>query len=162
MSVIITIICLISALSLLTALSIIDLKTKLLPNKYVAGFFGSAIAFHAATQFQFIAPLDMFLGAIAGGGMLLAIRHIANKIYKRDTLGLGDVKLMGAAGVWLGIEHIFLALSLGALAGLIHGIIYGRYKKIDLSKLSVPAGPGFIFGIIIVGIIKFQMLITML
>ncbi len=153
-----TIACLISALFFLTLLSIIDFKTRLLPNKYVAGFFVSGLVFHAINKFQFTAPLDIFLGVIAGGGLLLVIRHIANKICKCDTLGLGDVKLMGAAGVWLGVEYIFLALSIGAFAGLIHGLIYGHYKKAKLSTLSIPAGPGFIFGIIIVGIIKFQML----
>ena len=157
---IITIACLISALFLLILLSIIDIKTKLLPNKYVAGFFITGIIFHAINKFQFITPLDMVLGVIAGAGLLLAIRHIANKIYKQDTLGLGDVKLMCAAGAWLGLEYIFIALSLGAFAGLIHGLMYGHYKKVKLSTLSIPAGPGFIFGIIIVGIIKFQMLIV--
>ncbi len=162
MDIIITIACLASALLFLALLFLIDLKTRLLPNKYVAGFFLSGLIFHAVNKFQFIAPLDMLLGIISGAGLLLIIRYIANKIYKQDTLGLGDVKLMGAAGAWLGFEYIFLALSLGAFAGLIHGFIYGRYKKIELSKLSIPAGPAFIFGIIIVGIIKFQMLITIL
>ncbi len=162
MTIIITIACLISAIFFLSLLSIIDLKTRLLPNKYVAGFFLSGIIFHVNTQFQFTLPLDMFLGVLAGSGLLLMVRYIANKAYGKDTLGLGDVKLMGAAGVWLGMDYIFLALSIGAFAGLIHGLIYGYYKKIKLSTLSIPAGPGFIFGIIIVGIIKFQMLVIML
>ncbi len=157
-----TIISLTSALFFLTLLTIIDFKTKLLPNKYVAGFFISAIALHIINKFQFITPLDMFLGIIAGGGLLLSIRHIANKICKCDTLGLGDVKLMGAAGALLGVEYIFLALTIGAFAGLVHGIIYGYIKKIKLSQLSIPAGPAFIFGIIIVAIIKFQMLINII
>ncbi len=159
---IISIVCISIALVFLGMLFVVDLKTKLLPNKYVAGFFISGVIFHTVNKFQFIAPLDMALGVIAGGGLLLTIRYVANRIYKIDTLGLGDVKLMGAAGVWLGMDYIFLALSIGAFAGLIHGLIYGHYKKVKLSKLSIPAGPGFIFGIIIVGIIKFQMLMVML
>jgi len=162
MTIIIAIACMLSALVFLGVLCVVDLKTRLLPNKHAAGFFVSGLIFHAINKFQFSAPLDIFLGMIAGSGLLLAIRYIANKIYKRDTLGLGDVKLMGAAGAWLGLEYIFIAISLGAFAGLIHGIIYSHYKKVKLSTLSIPAGPGFIFGIIIVGIIKFQMLINML
>ncbi len=159
MSTIIAIACIFSSLLFLALLFAVDLKNRLLPNKYVAGFFVSGVIFHIVSKFQFAAPLDIFFGGIAGAGLLLAIRYVANKIYKRDTLGLGDVKLMGAAGVWLGIEYIFIAISIGAFAGLIHGLIYSHYRKVKLSTLSIPAGPGFIFGIIIVAMIKFQMLI---
>lgn len=161
----ITITCLIAALIILFILSLIDLKTRLLPNKYVAAFFIIGLIFNINTKFYYTSPLDIVFGIIAGAGLLLAVRHIANKAYKHDTLGLGDVKLLGAAGVWLGLEYIFLAISIGAFAGLIHGLIYGYYKtkktgkKINFSKLSIPAGPGFIIGIIIVGIIKFAGLI---
>ncbi len=157
---IITITCIIAALILLLILAIIDLRTLLLPNKYVAGFFTAGLIFNINTDFYFTNPLDMSLGIISGAGLLLIIRHIANKKYKYDTLGLGDVKLMGAAGIWLGMDFIFLAISIGAFAGLIHGLIFGCYRarktneKINLSELSIPAGPGFIIGIIIVGIMK--------
>ncbi len=163
---VITIACLIAALAVLFVLSIIDLKTRLLPNKYVAVFFILGLAFNISTKFLFSTPMDIFLGVIAGAGLLLAVRHIANKAYKHDTLGLGDVKLMGAAGMWLGLEYIFLSISIGAFAGLIHGVIYKIYmtkktgKKINFAKLSIPAGPGFIVGIIIVAIIKFAGLVA--
>ena len=168
MTITITIACLVIAISLLGLLCVIDMKVRLLPNKYVAGFFLTGIIFHIATGFHFISPSNMALGMICGGGLLLIVRHFANKAYKRDTLGLGDVKLMGAAGIWLGVEHIFLAISLGAFAGLIHGLIYGYYKskktgkRISLATLSIPAGPGFITGILIVGVIKFQNLFILL
>ena len=36
----------------------------------------------------------------------------------RDGLGLGDVKLAGVAGAWLGLTTIFAALELAALTAL--------------------------------------------
>ena len=151
-----------AALFFLVLLALIDLKTRLLPNKYVAGFLVTGFFFHVLHAFRFITPSNMFFGMFCGGGLLLAVRYFANKIYKRDTLGLGDVKLMGAAGIWLGLDYIFLAISFGAFAGLLHGITYGYYikkktgEKIDFSMLSIPAGPGFIVGILVAGVIKFQ------
>ena len=165
MTITITIACIVISIYLLGLLAIIDMKTRLLPNKYVGGFFATGIVFNISTNFQFNTTLDMIIGMVCGGGLLLIVRHFANQAYKRDTLGLGDVKLMGAAGIWLGLDHIFLAISIGAFAGLIHGLIYGYYKakktgnKINLSTLSIPAGPGFIIGILITEVIKFAGLI---
>ncbi len=77
---------------------------------------------------------------------------------------MGDVKLIGAAGVWFGTDFIFLAIAFGAIMGIIHGITYVILIKIttgetiNFATLSIPAGPGFIIGIIFIGIIKFHTL----
>lgn len=150
------------AVGLLCILAVIDLRTKLLPNVYVYPYALLAIMFHGLTGFSNTTPDQILLGALCGGGLLYGIRLIANTIYKTDTLGLGDVKLMGAAGLWLGFDYIFLALCVGAFAGVVHGLIYIAFIKIKTGKLlklgtlSIPAGPGFIVGIILVGILKFQ------
>ncbi len=160
-----TIACIFTALFALTRLAIIDLKTFLLPNKYVGLFFVTGIVYHGfATDFTFITPTEAISGCIAGGGLLLLVRYFANKHYERDTLGLGDVKLMAAGGLWLGLSDIFLAISLGATFGLLHGVIYKFYtqrktkENIPLKGMVIPAGPGFILGIIIIGVFKFHTL----
>ena len=154
--------CLFFAAILLLVLSVIDLRTRLLPNKYVGGFLVLGIIFHVVSDFYFTPVQDAVLGGLAGGGLLYAIRFFANKMYKRDTLGLGDVKLMGAAGVWLGTQYIFLALCVGAFAGLVHGVFYAIYLRqktgeaVKFSTLSIPAGPGFIVGIVIAAILLLE------
>jgi prepilin signal peptidase PulO-like enzyme (type II secretory pathway) len=150
-----------ASLALMIKLVAIDLKTRLLPNIYVFPLFMLGLIFHALTAFIYDPPPQLFLGALAGGGLLYGIRAIANRLYQRDTLGLGDVKLMAAAGIWLGIDYIFAALSLGALLGVVHGLIYKVIHKartgenLPLQKLTIPAGPGFIAGSLIIALIKF-------
>lgn len=148
---------LLTALVLLGILAVIDLRIRLLPNVYVLAFFLCGIAFHFLLNFSFISVNSAGLGLLAGGGLLLAVRFAANRYYGHDTLGLGDVKLMGAAGFWLGSEGIFLAITIGAFAGLVHGVLHKMLfeKDTPLSKLSIPAGPGFIFGILSVGLYQF-------
>lgn len=164
MTSLLTIACILCALIVLGILAVIDFRTRLLPNKYVGVFFVLGIIFHALTNFYFADVMDLALGLVAGGGLLLIIRQIANRMHERDTLGLGDVKLMGAAGLWLGLNHIFLAISVGASAGLIHGVAYKFYQQrktgehVPLAGLAIPAGPGFIAGIIVAGLIKFSTL----
>lgn len=159
---ILALLCLICAAGLLLALAVIDLRTFLLPNKLVLPFALLGPAFHAATQFTYLDPAQIAAGGLVGYGLPFAIRLLANAWYKQDALGLGDVKLLGAAGLWLGPEGVLLALTAGAFAGLVHGIIYAILKavrtkqKISLHRLVIPAGPGFIAGIVLVAAWQFR------
>lgn len=159
---IIAALCLIGAIILLITLSYIDLKEHLLPNEMVLGLACCGFVFNLCMMFLYTDMIGMALGAIVGGGMLYVIREGANYIYQEDTLGLGDVKLMAAGGMWLGPEHILIAAAVGAFAGFLHGLGVAAYTvskakvPMQLSKLSIPAGPGFAVGLVAVAIYKFS------
>lgn len=159
--------CLIGACGLLVVLSAIDLKIRLLPNELVAGFATLGVVFHLTSLTRFVPLPSIVIGGLAGFLALYLIRMIANKLYDADTLGLGDVKLMGAAGLWLGIDGVLLAMAAGASAALLHGLIYGLWLskktglKPDFSRLQIPAGPGFAIGIIAVGVWQFSAVIPL-
>ena len=146
------------ALGILIALTIIDLRTWLLPDKLNLSLAVTGIAFHVATNFDILPPHDLLFGALLGAGLLYIIRMGGNAYYKQESLGLGDVKLLGAAGLWLGLEGTILAIVLGAAAGVVHGIIYAIYLSVknktgfSLKRLMMPAGPGFCVGIVLAGI----------
>lgn len=147
--------------ALLAALAYRDVKEYILPDYLNAALAMSFIIFHIITHWQLITPLQAVEGCLAGGGLLLLIRAIATKFYHEDALGLGDVKLMAAAGLGLGYPNIFMALSLGAFAGLLHGLCMGFLEKkrtshkIDLGRVNVPAGLGLTVGIAIVMVYQF-------
>ncbi len=149
---------LIAGVLTLITLSIIDLKTWLLPNKLNLLFAILGIAFHVSLHFTVFEPIQLIYGALLGAGTLLTIRFFGNKYYGQDTLGLGDVKLLGAAGFWLGIEGVVLAMTIGAFMGILHGIGFALHRAIEnkakpnLNRLMIPAGPGFCAGIVISGI----------
>lgn len=158
--------CVLSAIALLVALSVIDLKHWILPDELNFALGLSGILFHFATGYLILDIRFMLLGGVAGAGMLYVIRYFANRHYGRDALGLGDVKLLGAAGLWLGLDGVLQAVTLGALAGLVHGLVYALYLKsrtgapFSISNLSIPAGPGFAVGILIVGVYMFHAFIA--
>lgn len=153
--------CVAGACALLVALSVVDLRVRLLPNEMVLGFAALGIIFHFTTVTQYLSVTEMTAGAAIGFGGLYILRLLANRYYGADALGLGDVKLMGAAGLWLGPDGIALALMLGALAGLAHGgavaargAMHG--EAVSLSRLQIPAGPGFAVGIALTAAWQFR------
>jgi leader peptidase (prepilin peptidase) / N-methyltransferase len=151
---------------LLIILTLIDLRHFLLPDKYVFSFALCGLMFHASTGMILMSGTDMVLGALVGGGMLLAVRAVGNMYYKQESLGLGDVKLLAAAGLWLGPVSTTLAITVGAAAGLIHGIGIALGRKIrhggpiSMSRLILPAGPGFIVGIVTIFIYDYYNFIS--
>lgn len=155
------------ALYLLYRLTIIDLKHFLLPNKYVFPFGLCGLAFHTIAFKSLVHWPDLLIAALLGGALLYIVRHYANNHYKKDALGLGDVKLVAASGLWLGTEFVFLAISLGAFAGVLHGLAIALYRKnkgesVSLWQLSLPAGPGFIIGILMAAIFRFYTIVGLL
>lgn len=143
------------ALSLLIILTVIDLKVRLLPDIYVGSFALLGLGFHGLHGFTILPFTGLIFGALIGGGLLLFIRRLAGFFYAEDPLGLGDVKLMAAAGLWLGPQHVLAALVIGSGLGVVHGLGLMGYEwaktkqRPNARAFSLPAGPAFIGGIII-------------
>lgn len=151
-----SIFCLVLGGILLLRLSYIDIRLRILPNPLVAMFALTGLLLHILNGFQIIPIIHVISGCCIGFFSLYIIRKIGNKIYHRDdTLGLGDVKLMAAAGIWLGTDAILLALTLGAAVSIFLGVFEAMRLKRSPLDLSLPAGPGFAVGILIAGVWTF-------
>lgn len=157
-------ICILFFLGVLTLLwlSAIDLKLRLLPDELTLLLAGLGIAFRYVA-WPYSGPwFDVLLGIIAGGGALGLVRLVANRIYGFETMGLGDVKLLAAGGIWLGLEGAITAMCVGAIAGMIHGLIqlfWTRRKSGEkdlFREMTIPAGPGFCTGILFTAIWQFR------
>lgn len=153
--------CLTVAAVLLIVLAVIDLREYLLLDKYVFPFGLLGLAFHASMGFTLQSPAQLLIGAVVGGGILLIVRYFGNMHYKQESLGLGDVKLLAAAGLWLGGADVTFAMTIGAAAGLLHGLGVALYRTLvrrqafNMTRLMIPAGPGFIVGIVVVIVYSF-------
>lgn len=158
---ILAVLCVLIGLYALIHMCIIDLKIRILPNRLNALLALTGLGFHTAMLFTLMPWWMLIVGALFGGGVLYTIRAVANRIYGMDTIGLGDVKLLAAGGVWLGPEHIMMALSVGAFAGLFHGLGFMLAEKIktgvmpNFRGMTIPAGPGFATGILLVGLYNY-------
>lgn len=153
-----TLLCLIGVL--LVALSIYDNREYILPDKLNLALGGTGLALNAAQDWVSISLTSCLLGAAIGGGFLWIIRCAANRYYNADAVGLGDVKLMIAAGLIVGFPDIMLVLTLGAGLGLLHGLGLGlarrkRGEPVNFARINVPAGVGLCGGIALVIALRF-------
>jgi leader peptidase (prepilin peptidase) / N-methyltransferase len=62
---------------------------------------------------------ELLLQSVILGGGAWLLTWLYRLLRRRDGLGLGDVKLIGAAGAWLSVEQAANALTLAALAALL-------------------------------------------
>jgi leader peptidase (prepilin peptidase) / N-methyltransferase len=65
------------------------------------------------------------------GFVLLAV--IGEVYFRRkgtEGLGLGDAKLFGAAGAWLGWQALPTVLLIGSVGGLVFALIRGRTDRV--------------------------------
>ncbi len=67
--------------------------------------------------------LASLAGIAVGGGILLAIGWVGKRVFRRDAMGLGDVKLLAAGGGFVGPGGAVLALLLGSLVASVAGAI---------------------------------------
>ncbi len=126
----------------LFALAYKDYKEYILPDTLNFSLAILGLALNSAAHWQIISVVSSLSGALGGFIFIMSIKLIADKFYKPDSVGLGDVKLISAAGFLLGIPNIFMAISLGAFLGIMHGIYSARKNKTELAETQIPAGVG--------------------
>jgi leader peptidase (prepilin peptidase) / N-methyltransferase len=103
-----------SLVALLGIVTVSDLRTRLIPDAVLAAGLCVALAVCLLSDPHGV-PQRLAAG-IAAGGFLLAAALI-----RPEGMGLGDVKLAGVLGIYLGArvaEAMVIAFAAGSLAGL--------------------------------------------
>ena len=120
----------------LVIIAIADHKYGIIPDQFVILTAISAMGFIPFYD----SFMDQVLGLAAGGGIMLVAAFIGKLIFKRESLGFGDVKLFSAIGLALGLHGTFIVLVMSSLlSALIFSILLIR-RKIKMTD-SMPLGP---------------------
>ena len=111
------------ALSLgLVAAAFIDLEHMILPDSIT---FGAAILGVATSSFRSMTFVEALIGAAAGFAIVwLPFIVIYPRVRKGKVgMGLGDAKLLMAAGAWFGWSGALVVLGAGAVQGTIAAVV---------------------------------------
>lgn len=95
------------------------------------------------------ARLSPVLGAAVGAGVIFGINCLGRLVYKKDALGMGDLKLMAVCGIACGAVGIAIALLVGIFAAGVWFAVGIVLKRVS-SEEYMPMGPFLIFGTIFV------------
>lgn len=85
--------------------------------------------------------LAHLLGAAAGFLLLWAVAVVYRRLRHREGLGLGDAKLLAAAGAWLGWEALPGVILIAAAAGLAGALVAARRAGALDPERPLPFGP---------------------
>lgn len=129
----------------LIVISFIDLDTQLILNKVLVFLFVIGIVLNLG--FKVISWQDAFLGIIAGGLLMILISLLGKIIFKKESLGMGDVKLAAVAGFFLGWKMILFATFVGFFFSLPVLIVLMATGKLKLGQY-VPLGPFFAMALV--------------
>ena len=129
--------------SVLTAITLTDLERRVIPNPIMAVAAVAGIAIAAATD-PGLLPERLISAAAAGGFLLIAA------VAYPAGMGMGDVKLAGVMGLYLGTA-VAPALLIAMLAGAAVGVWMIVREGVSARKRGIPFGP-FLAGGAVVGL----------
>jgi leader peptidase (prepilin peptidase)/N-methyltransferase len=132
----------------LTALAVVDARSFRLPDALT----GALAAGGIISSFVLGDPtlIDALAGALLAGGVLGLVRHFYRVLRHIDGLGLGDVKLAAAGGVWLGWTGVGLMILLAACGAATFAIARaGAGRPLGRSDV-LPFGPFLALAILLV------------
>jgi len=112
------------------------------PGSGAAMAFGTAILPGGVSHFVLgrITWFDSLLGVLAGGGGLLLVAVLFERVTGKEGLGGGDVKLLAMIGAWMGWQCILPVILMSSLAGAVVGSAYLLASGKGL-RMRIPFGP---------------------
>ncbi|MBR2939329.1 MAG: prepilin peptidase [Kiritimatiellae bacterium] len=140
--------------SLMLVGSVIDFDHKLLPDFVTVGGMVLGVAKALADSAlmlvygvdrvaAWLMPVAWSLsGLVFGFGLLMFIRTVGTKAFKREAMGMGDVFLMGAVGALFGPVAVLFTLIVSSVLGSVAGLSLVALAKTKFGRyLEIPYGP---------------------
>jgi leader peptidase (prepilin peptidase) / N-methyltransferase len=107
--------------SQLIALCIIDFEHRIIPDQLQLGMAATGIAYGLTGHLH---PADMIAGALVGVGCGLVLQQGYRLARQSEGLGMGDVKFMAVAGLWLGVSPLLPFFFYAGILGVVSAVIW--------------------------------------
>ena len=122
----------------LIALTVIDLRTQLLPDTITLPLLWLGLLL--SIPGIFVKPAASIIGAAAGYLSLWGVYHVFRLVTGKEGMGYGDFKLLAALGAWFGWQALPLIVLLSSVTGALVGIGLILLRGHD-RNVPIPFGP---------------------
>lgn len=134
----------------LIAVLFIDWEHQIIPNalSYPLPVVGLLVALFS----PHLTWLEALIGAVTGFVGFLGIAWAGRALFKKDSMGGGDIKLAAGLGAFLGVWKLCLVLILAAGVGLIVSLAAMAFSAALRRERVIPFGPFLALGALIAGL----------
>jgi leader peptidase (prepilin peptidase)/N-methyltransferase len=132
---------------LLIVIFFIDLKHRIIPD--VITLPGIVLGFFFSFFVESPSVVNSLVGIFVGGVLFYLSAVLGEFLFKKESMGGGDIKLAMMLGVFLGWQKILLVLLLSALLGTIVGTTALFFSKNVKETRMIPFGPFLALGAIL-------------
>jgi leader peptidase (prepilin peptidase) / N-methyltransferase len=134
-------------LGILAVITWMDFRTHTIPDSLnallAAGGFAAVMCLNVISLSE--AVLGLILGTIATLGLRAAF-HLVRGV---DGLGLGDVKFLGAAGLWVGASGLPWLVLMASISGLAFALAVQLATKNFTRQTRLAFGPHLALGLFV-------------
>ncbi len=125
-------------------LSWIDVEQGLLPDLLLVILAALGVVMLTLSAPAIFELVERLAAIVLGGGSLALLRWVWKFWRGHEALGMGDVKLVAVAGLWVGLADLPILIAIGAGATLTATLARHGFNR----QRSVPLGPGLLAALI--------------
>jgi leader peptidase (prepilin peptidase)/N-methyltransferase len=132
----------------LISLAVIDFRTGYLPDWIQILLAVAGVIVLAAGSPVGVNWTGAAIGAAGNMAVFYGLRWIVSRFKDREAMGLGDVKLVGVGGLWLGPLALPYIMAAGGIVTLLGAFVGGMISGRPVWQGEMPLGPGLAIGIL--------------
>jgi len=125
--------------SVLIVIFFIDLDFQIIPDVITLPCIvvGLAVSFLPGE----IGIVKSLLGLLVGGGALYLIALLGDWLFKKESMGGGDIKMAAMLGAFVGWQKVILIFMSAAVIGLVVSVVLMLFSSQLRQKRIIPFGP---------------------
>lgn len=106
----------------------VDFEHMIIPDRTSIGGVIAGLAFSAifpslhASESASVSVIQSLIGIASGSGILWLVAVMGKWVFKKDAMGMGDVKLLGGIGAFLGFPGVVYTILVSSIFGTVIGM----------------------------------------
>jgi len=125
--------------SALIVVFLIDLEHRLIPDSVTLP--GMAVALVLSLSSDGIGIVAAAIGLFVGGGALYLLALLGDWLFKKESMGGGDIKMAAMLGAFLGWQKVLFVFIASAVIGLAVSLVLMLFSTKLRQERLVPFGP---------------------